>query len=224
MHLLPYQFNGLPVLSTIMYLLDLVLFLLVCTMTILRWTLYPKTARRKAAASLDEISFLGAAPIAFLTLTSLTGLIVSNAYWGGHAWSLVAYVMWWFGMTWMLITCMNDAFSTCPIRQLTRIAGIGVCITLFTINMIDDRSMPPSLFLAAVGVATAAVVGGQVVTYSYNISARLAVPVIVVAYFLGGLAIWLSIILYGIFFHRLMASGWPEPAKRPTLMMLVSYS
>ena len=84
--------------------------------------------------------------------------------------------------------------------------------------------MPPSLFLPAVGVATSAVVGGQVVTYSYDISPRLAVPVVIVAYFLGGLAIWLAIILYGIFFHRLMASGWPEPAKRPGLMMLVSYS
>ena len=121
MHLLPYQFHGLPVLSTIMYVVALVLFVLVCSMTILRWTLYPKTALRKTAASVDEISFLGAAPIAFLTLTSLTGLIVSNAYWGGHAWSLVAYVMWWFGMSWMLLTCMNRT-SPPPDPTLTMIA------------------------------------------------------------------------------------------------------
>ena len=105
MYLLPYQFNGLPVLSTIMYLVDLTLFVIVCVLTMLRWILYPRVAQRKTAASIDEISFLGAAPIAFLTLTALTALIVSNAYWGGHAWSLVAYVMWWFGMAWMLITC-----------------------------------------------------------------------------------------------------------------------
>lgn len=106
MHQLPYQFHGLPVLSTIMYLADLTFFVIICSMTILRWTLYPKAAQRKTAASIDELSFLGAAPIAFLTLTSLTGIIVSNAYWGGHAWSLVAYVMWWFGMAWMLSTCI----------------------------------------------------------------------------------------------------------------------
>lgn len=84
--LLPYQFNGLPVLSTIMYMLDFTLSVIICTMTM-------KIAQRKTAANVDESSFLGTVPIAFLTLTSLTGLVVSNAYWGGHAWSLVAYTM-----------------------------------------------------------------------------------------------------------------------------------
>ena len=222
MHLLPYQFRGLSVLSAIMYLAGLTLFVIICSMTVLRWILYTKAVQQKAAASIDEISFLGAAPIAFLTITSLTGLIVSNAYWGGHAWSLVAYVMWWFGMTWMLITCTRINPSL-PSSMLIIDTGVGVCITFFRTNLIDDRSMTPSPVLAAVGLATAAVVGAQVINYAYDISPRLAVPVIIVAYLLCGLAIWLSIILYGVFFHRLLASGWPEPAKRPALMILVSY-
>ena len=222
MHLLPYQFRGLLVLSTIMYLADLTFFVIICSLTILRWILYTKAVQQKTAASVDEISYLGAAPIAFLTITSLTGLIVSNASWGGHAWSLVAYVMWWFGMAWMLITC-KEISPSIPCSTLTIITGVGVCITLFRTNLINDRSMTPSPVLAPVGVSTAAVVGAQVINYAYDISPRLAVPVIVVAYLLGGLAIWFSIILYAIFFHRLMASGWPEPAKRPALMMIVSY-
>ncbi|KAL9070531.1 MAG: hypothetical protein Q9161_004828 [Pseudevernia consocians] len=221
MHQLPYQFNGLPILSTIMYLLDLTIFALVCCMTTLRWALYPKAAQRKTAASIDEIAFLALAPITFLTLASLTGLIVSNAYWGGHACSIVAYVMWWIGMSWMLTTC-TDVDIPPLVILLTMTVGVGICITLFRANLIDDRSMTPSPLLSAVGVATAAVTGGQIINYAYDISPRLAVPVIIVAYLLGGLAIWLSIILYGVFFHRLMASGWPEPAKRPALMMLVS--
>lgn len=222
MHQLPYQFHGLPVLSAVMYLAGITFFVIVCSMTVLRWTLYPKIVQQRTAASVDEIAFLGAAPIAFLTLTSLTGLIVSNTYWGGHAWSLVAYAMWWFGMAWMLLTCTKTS-PPLPKTTLTLMTGVGVCITLFRTNLIDDRSMPPSVFLSAVGVATATVVGAQVVNYAYDISPRLAVPVIIVAYLLGGLAIWLSIILYAVFFHRLMASGWPEPAKRPALMILVSY-
>ena len=39
------------------------------------------------------------------------------------------------------------------------------------------------------GVATAAVVGGLLCNYSYDISPRLAVPVIIVGYFQAGLAI-----------------------------------
>ena len=115
MHLLPFQFNGLPVLSTIMYLLDLTLFVVISAMTILRWSLYPKAAKQMTAANVDEIAFLGAAPISFLTLASLTALIVSNAYWGGHAWSLVAYVMWWIGMMWMLVTCNETIGSPVPV-------------------------------------------------------------------------------------------------------------
>ena len=83
--------------------------------------------------------------------------------------------------------------------------------------------MTPSLFLTALSLASTALVGAQVVTFAYSISPRLAVPIIIVAYLSAGLAIWLSIILYGIFFHRLMTSGWPEPAKRPSLMLLVSH-
>ena len=107
--------------------------------------------------------------------------------------------------------------------MLTTVPGIGVCITLFRLNHFDDRSVTPSLFIPAVGLATTALVGAQVVTFAYDISPRLAVPIIIVAYFVAGLAIWLAIILYGIFFQRLMASGWPEPAKRPSLMLLVSH-
>ena len=90
--------------------------------------------------------------------------------------------------------------------------------------MANDRSMTPSLVLPAVGVATAAVVGGLISNYAYELSPRLAVPVIIVGYFLAGLAIWISVILYGVFFHRLMSVGWPPGAKLPSLFMLVCSS
>lgn len=104
MHLLPYQFNGLPVLSTIMYIFDLVLFSVFMIVTLLRFIMFPSATQKALTTSVDELGFLGALPVAFLTLTELTALIVSNSYWGGHAWSLVAYVMWWFATAWMLTT------------------------------------------------------------------------------------------------------------------------
>ena len=83
--------------------------------------------------------------------------------------------------------------------------------------------MSTSAFLPVVGIATSAVVGGQICNYSYNVSARLAVPTIITSYLLGGLAIWLSVILYSIYFSRLMGAGWPEPIKIPSLIMLVGF-
>ena len=105
MYLLPYQFSALHTLSAIMFVFAIFLFTIIAVMTIIRWTSYFRVAIQKTTDNVDEICFLSAAPIGFLVLTSLTGLIVSNTPWGGHAFTVVAHVMWWFGTAWMLITC-----------------------------------------------------------------------------------------------------------------------
>ena len=74
--------------------------------------------------------------------------------------------------------------------------------------------------IPAIGIATDALVGSLICVYADDVSARLAVPVIIVGYFLLGMAIWLGLILYAIFFHRLMASGWPPGPQRPSLLIL----
>ena len=100
--------------------------------------------------------------------------------------------------------------------------GLGVCITLFRTHVADDGHMTPAIMLSAVGAATTAVVGGLICNDAYAISPRLAVPVIIVGYFLGGWAIWLAVILYGIHFHKLLVVGWPPPERVPGLVLLVS--
>lgn len=104
MHNLPYQFNGLGVLATIMYIFSIVLFVSILSVFILRLCLFPRLVRQKTSNSIQEAGMWSAAPIAFLTITALTALIASTASWGGHAFSMVAYVMWWFGTVWMFIT------------------------------------------------------------------------------------------------------------------------
>lgn len=84
MHQLPYQFKGLPVLTAIMNLLNLVVFTICSTLTIIRWTMYQHAAIRKIAGNVDETALYGAPTITFLTLTALMGLIVSNADWAGY--------------------------------------------------------------------------------------------------------------------------------------------
>ena len=85
----------------------------------------------------------------------------------------------------------------------------------------DERSLTPALLVPVVGVATAGTIAGLICNYAFELSPRLAVPVIIVGYFLAGLAIWISVILYGVYFDRLMAVGWPPPASRPSLLVLV---
>lgn len=58
--------------------------------------------------------------------------------------------------------------------------------------------------------------------HAADISPRLAIPVVILGYFLAGLAVWITLILYGVYFNWSMAVGWPPPPKLPTLLMLVS--
>lgn len=108
LHQIPYPFSGSNVLSTIMYVFSLVLFIIMALVTLARWTLCFKEARTQTAGSVDELALLGAPPIAFLVLSSLTSVIVSEAHWGGHAFTIVAVVMWWIGTAWMTSTCTSS--------------------------------------------------------------------------------------------------------------------
>ena len=99
---------------------------------------------------------------------------------------------------------------------------MGVVVVLFRTQLVTDRSLGPALFLPVVGLATDAVVGATICNYNYEFSPRLAVPVIITAYLLAGFAIWFAIIIYGVYFHRLLAVGYPNAAQIPTMYMLAS--
>ena len=75
--------------------------------------------------------------------------------------------------------------------------------------------------MAPVGMATAASEAGLITIYGFDMSSRLAVPQIIVGYFASGVAMFMAILLYTVYFHRLLAAGWPAPPKRAGLFILV---
>lgn len=202
-HQQPYQFTGLRIISTIMYVLSVVLFALFSVPTILRWTVFHGVAVSRTQGSIDEVPLLACPPIAWLQIAALTSLCVSNSYWGGNAWTVVAVVFWWFGAAWMVTT------------------SLGICIDLFTHNFASDRQLSPAIFIQSVGIATAAAVGGLICRYGYDVSPGLAVPVLIFSYLLTGFALFLSLELYSVFFNKLLTTGWPPPPKVPGMFFLV---
>ena len=101
------------------------------------------------------------------------------------------------------------------------LTGVVVIVTcIYTGNQID-RSMTPVLFMAPVGLATAGVEAGNIASNAAGMSARLAIPMIVVGYFVVGIALFMGIILYTLFFHRLLAAGLNPPAQRAGLFILI---
>ena len=105
LHQLPYTFEGIGVLSAILYVFELVLFVLFTCIQILRLIMFPRTVTHQLTSDINELSMLATFVIAFLTLTALTALIPSQAHWGGYGFSILAYVMWWIGTVCMLAVC-----------------------------------------------------------------------------------------------------------------------
>lgn len=202
----PWQFNGLYVLGDILYVFELVLFVVFMICLLLRYSLYPQRTLNTLAANVDDLGMLGTMPIAWNTFAALTAIIASNAPWGGYSFSLLAYALWWIGTAWMTTT------------------AIAVFVTLtqsWEHSIRKNGQIPATVFLPIVGLATDAVAGASICAYGYNISARLAVPVIIVCYFILGIATWVSVFLYAGFTWRLMTHGWPAPMRRPALFLLI---
>lgn len=202
-HTLPYQFSGLNIISTILFVIDLVLFILFTTIISLRFILYGRTAWIEISADVNELCFMATLPISWMTLTTLTSVIVSNAHWGGYAFTLVAYVMWWIGVAWTML----------------------LFVVIYTIlsqkALTDATSLTLSIVLPAVATATVAAEGGLICIYSARMAARLAVPVIIVSFMLVGVGIFMATLIYGLFLQRILTNGWFDGVRRPTLILLV---
>lgn len=199
----PYRGYWQVIIGTILYAAELVLFVLFAVLLLARWIVYPHAAVRRAMRDPDELGAYAIPPIALMTIASLTVAQVSEGAGGRHAYTIVAYVLWWIGMSWVFLT-----------------ACVVLSVLFYTGNQ-SDRAMTPVLFMAPVGLATAGAEAGFITIYGYGMTARLAVPQLIVGYFALGIALFMAILLYTVFFHRLLSSGFIPPMKRAAMFILV---
>lgn len=199
----PYRAHWQVALASVFYFTGIVTYLVFAALLIARWVMYPHVALRRAMSDPDELGAYAIPPIALMTIAALTASQVSTGPWGGHGWTIVTYVLWWIGVSWIFATAI-----------------VVLMVLVYTGNQ-ADRVMTPVLFMAPVGLATAGTEAGFITVYSNSMSARMAVPQIIVGYFATGVALFMAIILYTIFFHRLLVAGFIAPAKRPASFILV---
>lgn len=203
----PYHGQWMDICSTILFVFNLIIFFTFILITILRIIIYP-SATRQQSANAEESAFWACLPIAAFTIVAQIALTVSTANWNGtgHAFMLLAYVLWWVVVVWTLAT------------------GGVVLVFLVKHPATKDEVLPTSVFIPGVSLATAAVVGSNIVSYGYGVSPQLAVPVIIVGYLILGFGANLALGLYSLFLNKLFATGWPPPEKIPSLILLVSVS
>lgn len=201
----PYPAQWLTICGDVLFGLELLLFAAFLTLMAARWILYPRSALHRLLSDQQELSAYAIVPITLLTISALVASQVSTApAWGGYPFTLVAYVLWWLGMTMMTLYC------------------VAVISILSYSEQRIGKVMMPALFMPIVGVATAAVEAASVSANAYELSTRLAVPMVVMGYFLLGLATWMALMLYTMFLYRLMTHGWPDTPGVAGLAILVS--
>ncbi|KAJ4986666.1 malic acid transport [Stagonosporopsis vannaccii] len=201
MNILPWQFDGLGIISTIMFVFNLVLFTVFTLLAITRLLTFPRHVKSESLNQVEEISYQGAPAIAYLTLVAQVALTCSTAW--GFQLTVLAYVLWWIGLVWTVILCSASV------------------IVLAKRSITDDRNLSPAIFLPLIAVMTLGTTGGILTRYSVGMSARLAIPMIVTSYMVIGYAFFLSLLYYAIYTHRLLAVGPPMKAKLPSLCVTI---
>ena len=151
-----------------MFILAIVLFVVFTLVHITRLICFPRSAYQQTVSDHEQTCLWGCASIGLLTITTQISLTASTAKWGYHDLSVVAYVIWWIATACMVTTAMV------------------VYIFLIKTKHTKDVTLTAAILIPAVGTMTDALVGGIICTYSSDLSARMAVPVIVVSYMLLG--------------------------------------
>lgn len=202
-HNCPYEFSGRYVIAGVFFVINLVLFIIFTALFMLRLAWFKRAAYREIVNDMNELTFTPCWPISFMTLTSGVAVVVSNTSWGGHPFSILAYVMFWIVSFW------------------DGIVLLWAFITLIRRHDANDRRIPLSIIIPAVSVATVAITGANVATFAKDLSAKLAVPVMILSFNWVGIGIILGLILYVYLFHALLAQGWPPADATPTIFILV---
>jgi tellurite resistance protein TehA-like permease len=107
LHQLPYNGNGLQIISVVFFVLNLVLFILFSFISCLRYLSYPqifKAVLRHPHQSL----FLATFPVGLATLINMTVLVCAPAWGAGMA--TVAWVLWWIVSVMAVTNCFHLTF------------------------------------------------------------------------------------------------------------------
>ena len=206
LHNFPYPSHWTRVCSTIMFVLDVVLFLVFGTIYLTRWIKFHSFTYRTVSHDSEEIALQACPAIQWLTITIQVQLTCAESW--GYGFTILAFVMWWIGLVWVM--------SICVILYIHLVKNPS--------RSVVDKWLPTAVFIPIVGTLTVSNAAGSIVNNAINdthLPDRLAVPMIIIGFVSVGFALSLGFVMYAIYMHRLMISGWPTPMKIPSMLLTV---
>ena len=152
------------IISTIVWIFDLLVFSLISLTFVIRWIRFPSLTAELFETDVEQTAYLSTTTIATATIVELTALICGSRW---NNWQYACFAFWWF-------TVLMSLVST---------------VTTYWILIRDESvaidNLTPTLMYPATGLLATASAGSVVVSYT-PLSVELAQPVIIVAYLLLG--------------------------------------
>ena len=205
LHQLPYQFAGLKIISTVVYLMNLAIFVGLMCLFVIHLSRHPQYAVHRYGTQIDDLAALTCPVVAYLTLVGMTAITTGQAW--GYGWAILGYVLWW----------ISAFLSLCTVFCTFYLALASLFIPLPNDRahsaLLSDVDVSPQLFLPIVAILTAATIGGLVTNFS-PISARMSIPVIIVSYMFLGIGVLFAIVIYPHYLYHNFTRGFLDRTRQ----------
>jgi len=193
----PHRFSGLDVISEVIFVFDIILFLVFCTLIIMRFIMFPKTIKKCLSHPTESLFF----PTFWI---SLANIISNMQVWGvprtGYWLVVVLRVLFWIYLA------------------LTFCIAIGQYFFLFTGKPLTIQSMTPAWILP---IFPSMLCGTIAALMASSQPAKHALPMLVAGITMQGVGMMIATFMYGPYIARLFTNGLPSPNTRPGMFITV---
>ena len=185
-HTSPHKFHGEAIIGTILYLLNIVLFIAFSILSLARYTIFPWAFGRMLCHSSQSL-FLGTVPMGLSTIVNATVIIAVPKFgqWAIH----LSWALWWVDVL------------------LTILSVFAVPLLMFQVHTLTLDTMTGAWLLPIVPAVVCAASGGLVAGV---LSTGRAQITLLISYVLWGLGMSLSLLVMTLYFHRLAVHNLPN--------------
>jgi C4-dicarboxylate transporter/malic acid transport protein len=193
----PHRFNGLTALGDIVFILDIVLFLIFCAAIGTRFILFPKAFMASLAHPTESLFF----PTFWISIVNILNCTQEYGVPRCGPW---------------LIRTMEVLFWI--YAALTFMVAVGQYFFLFTGKQLTIQNFTPAWILPVFPIMLC---GTLAALMGSSQPPSRALPILIAGVTFQGIGMMIAIFFYGIYLGRLMTDGLPAPATRPGMFIAV---
>ncbi|GFZ51187.1 Sulfite efflux pump SSU1 [Saitozyma sp. JCM 24511] len=198
LHNLPYNARWLQILGTIIFILNVVVFVLLSLGNIARYVRYKGVFSAVGKHTLAGL-FWGCLPMGLATIVNMVSFVCVPAW--GYRWAQFALCLWWIDVV------------------LSILVNLGMVFMMFTRQKHTPQTMAAAWLLPIVSSVVAAASGGVVSSALAPFDPVLARSTIMVSYVIWGTGVPLAMFVINLWIYRTVIWGVPPTGALPSAFL-----